>query len=54
MDYSPFFGMNILVAKPILPLFYVGSSIFVLLFFWYLVFALILLCNINIRGGKDA
>lgn len=52
MDYSPFFGMNILVAKPILPLVYVGSSIFVLLFFWYLVFALILFCNI--RGGKDA
>lgn len=54
MEYSPFFGMNILVAKPILPLFYVGSALFVVFILFYVVLTLVLISNVNFTGGKDA
>lgn len=51
MEYSPFFGMNILVAKHILPYFpllYLLTVVFVLLTVWlvHILFSLV--------GGKDA
>lgn len=51
MEYSPFFGMNILVAKhilPYLPLIYLCIVIFTLLFAW------LVHTFLSLVGGKDA
>lgn len=52
MDYSPFFGMNILVAEPALPVFYLSFAIFVLLILFYILLSILFF--LNVTGGKDA
>lgn len=53
MEYSPFFGMNVLIAEPFLPVFYVGFSILILSLALFLLIGLLLLLSV-MKGDKYA